>query len=50
MKRSKTFNPEPFMEGFDWEMVTMTDPVIDVLRSLDARKKFDIYINLLRRL
>ena len=40
------FNPASFMEGFDWEMVTMTDPVMDVLRSLDARKEFDLYLNL----
>jgi len=40
------FNPAPYMQGFDWEMVTMTDPVIDVLRELDARKEFDVYLNL----
>lgn len=40
------FNPAPFMDGYDWEMVTMTDPVLEVLRDLDARKKFDIYLNL----
>ena len=40
------FNPTPFMQGYDWEMVTMTDPVLEVLRSLDARKEFDIYLNL----
>ena len=40
------FNPASFMEGFDWEMVTMTDPVMDVLRALDARKQFDLYLNL----
>ena len=40
------FNPAPFMHGYDWEMVTMADPVLDVLRSLDARKEFDIYLNL----
>ena len=42
----KDFNPAPFMEGFDWEMVTMTDPVIDILRALDSRKEFDLYLNL----
>jgi len=40
------FNPAPFMEGYDWEMVTMVDPVMEVLRSLDARKEFDLYLNL----
>ena len=40
------FDPAPYMQGFDWEMVTMTDPVIDVLRELDARGEFDVYLNL----
>lgn len=42
----KDFDPSPYMHGFDWEMVTMTDPVMDVLRALDARKEFDLYLNL----
>jgi D-alanine-D-alanine ligase len=40
------FDPTPYMQGFDWEMFTMTDPVIEVLRELDARKGFDVYLNL----
>jgi D-alanine-D-alanine ligase len=40
------FDPAPFMQGYDWEMVTMTDPVMEVLRSLDARRVFDVYLNL----
>lgn len=40
------FDPAPYMQGFDWEMVTVTDPVIDLLRALDARKEFDVYLNL----
>lgn len=40
------FDPAPYMQGFDWEMVTMTDPVLDVLRSLAARNEFDVYLNL----
>jgi len=43
---SEEFNPAPYMEGFDWEMVTMTDPVIQVLRALDARREFDVYLNI----
>src|SRR5262249_46976201 len=42
----KDFDPTPYMKGFDWEMVTMTDPVVEVLRSLEAHKEFDIYMNL----
>src|SRR4030095_14102375 len=40
------FDPTPYVQGFDWEMVTMTDPVLDVLRELDARNEFDVYLNL----
>jgi D-alanine-D-alanine ligase len=40
------FNPAPYMQGFDWEMVTMTDPVKEVLRGLAARNEFDVYLNL----
>ncbi|HJS20876.1 MAG TPA: hypothetical protein VJ785_19165 [Anaerolineales bacterium] len=40
------FDPGPYMAGFDWEMVTMTDPVPEVLRALDARNEFDVYLNI----
>jgi D-alanine-D-alanine ligase len=40
------FNPAPYMNGFDWEMFTVTDPVLEVLRELAARKNFDVYLNL----
>ena len=40
------FDPTPYLQGFDWEMVTMTDPVKDVLRALDARHEFDVYLNI----
>ncbi|RPI94617.1 MAG: hypothetical protein EHM40_05945 [Chloroflexi bacterium] len=42
----RDFNPAPYMQGFDWEMVTMTDPVMEVLRNLAARNEFDVYLNL----
>lgn len=42
----KDFDPTPFMEGYDWEFVTMKKPVLDTLRSLAARNEFDVYINL----
>ena len=34
------------MDGFDWEFVTMKKPVMDTLRSLEARKEFDVFVNL----
>jgi D-alanine-D-alanine ligase len=40
------FDPAPYMEGFDWEMVTLKDPVFETLRELKARNEFDIYLNL----
>lgn len=40
------FDPSPFMQGYDWEMVTMTAPVKDVLRSLVEKNEFDVYLNL----
>ena len=36
------FDPAPYMNGFDWEMVTVTDPV----RDLDARNEFGVYLKL----
>ena len=40
------FDPAPYMNGFDWEMVTVTDPVLDLLRDLAARNEFGVYLNL----
>ncbi len=40
------FNPAPYMQGFDWKMVTVTDPVREMLRELVARNEFDVYINI----
>lgn len=39
------FDPAPYMKGFDWEMFTVTDPVLDVLRQLDQKKSYDVYLN-----
>lgn len=40
------FNPTQFMEGYDWEFVTMKKPVMDTVRALADRKEFGIYVNL----
>ena len=40
------FDPAPYMQGFDWEMVTLRDPVFEVLRELKERNEYDIYLNL----
>ena len=40
------FDPTPFMQGYDWEMVTMTPPVEEKLRALASQNKYDVYLNL----
>lgn len=40
------FDPAPYMHGFDWKMVTLKDPVFEVLRELKERNEFDVYLNL----
>lgn len=40
------FNPAPYMQGFDWKMVTVKDPVQKVLSELIARDEFDVYLNI----
>lgn len=39
------FNPAQFLQGYEWEMVTMTAPVRDKLRELIESKKYDIFLN-----
>ncbi len=45
-EKIEDFNPTQFMEGYGWEFVTMKKPIMETLRALDARKEFDIFINL----
>jgi D-alanine-D-alanine ligase len=45
-EKIEDFNPAPFVEGFDWEFVTMKKPVIETLRALAARREFDVFVNL----
>lgn len=40
------FDPAPYLQGFEWKMVTLTDPVKDVLRELVESNEFDVYLNL----
>ncbi|MEB2333892.1 MAG: hypothetical protein OZ914_06220 [Anaerolineaceae bacterium] len=42
----KDFDPAPFMEGYDWELITMENPIVDKLRALQTRNEFDVYVNL----
>mgnify|MGYP000672161950 CR=1 FL=1 len=45
-EKIEDFNPAQFMDGYDWEFITMQKPVVDTLRALEARNVFDVYINL----
>jgi len=40
------FDPAPYMQGFDWEMVTLKDPILDILRGLKEQNELDVYLNL----
>lgn len=40
------FDPAPYLQGFDWQMVTMRAPVMDILRPLAEKKEFDVYLNI----
>src|SRR3990172_7087728 len=40
------FDPAPYLQGYDWEMVTMTAPVLPALRSLAQRQAYDVYLNI----
>lgn len=40
------FNPAPYIKDFEWQMVTMTAPVMDKIRALAESKKFDLFLNM----
>lgn len=40
------FDPSPYIKDFDWEMVTVAAPVMDLLQSLAERNEFDVYLNI----
>jgi D-alanine-D-alanine ligase len=40
------FDPSPFMNGYDWKMVTLTAPVFDKIKTLAEKKEFDLFLNL----
>jgi len=39
------FDPGPFLDGYDWEMVTLEAPVLDRIRELAERNEFDVFLN-----
>jgi D-alanine-D-alanine ligase len=40
------FDPSPYMQGYDWKMVTLTAPVFENIKSLADSGEFDVYINI----
>ena len=40
------FDPTPFLQNYDWEMVTVKAPVLQTLAALAERQEFDVYLNL----
>ena len=40
------FDPSPYLKGYNWQMVTMTAPVKEVLRSIAEKNEFDIFLNI----
>ncbi len=39
------FDPSSFLHEYEWEMVTLTAPVMDKVRALAESKKFDMFLN-----
>ncbi len=40
------FDPSPYLKDYDWEMVTLTAPIMDNIRALAERNEFDVYLNI----
>jgi D-alanine-D-alanine ligase len=40
------FDPDKFLQGYEWEIVNTQRPVLDFIRDLEARGHFDVYFNL----
>ncbi|NOH02153.1 MAG: hypothetical protein HND47_09450 [Chloroflexi bacterium] len=41
----KDFDPSPYMQGYDWKMVTLTAPVFEKIRALAESNEFDVFLN-----
>ena len=40
------FNPAPYIKDFDWQMITLTAPVMEKIRILAEKKEFDVFLNI----
>ncbi|MFN8414618.1 MAG: hypothetical protein U0Z26_19730 [Anaerolineales bacterium] len=39
------FDPSSFLKDYEWEMVTLTAPVMDKIRALAESKRYDLFLN-----
>ena len=40
------FDPSPYLKGYEWQMVTMTSPVMNTLQLLAEKNQFDVFLNI----
>ena len=40
------FDPSPYLKGYEWQMVTMTSPVMNTLHLLAEKNQFDVFLNI----
>ena len=40
------FDPTPYLQGYDWKMVTLTAPVFEKIRDLAESGEFDVFLNI----
>lgn len=40
------FNPEPFLQGYEWEMFTVKAPVMEFIKAIADQNRFDVYLNI----
>lgn len=39
------FDPAPYLKDFEWEMITLTAPVMEKIRALAESGKYDVFLN-----
>ena len=39
------FDPTPYIKDYDWQMVTLTGPVMEKIRALAEKNEFDVFLN-----
>jgi D-alanine-D-alanine ligase-like ATP-grasp enzyme len=40
------FNPGYFLQGYEWEMVTVKAPVMEFIKAVSDQNRFDVYLNI----